>query len=80
MENNDNKNSSSSTTKLWDVKSAAEYLGVSQSWVYNAVASGHLPCIRLGGLLRFDPESLRQWALGADAPSIRRPGCREVKS
>jgi hypothetical protein len=35
------------------------------SWIYRRTAKGHpdpLPAIRLGGLLRFDPEELTKWA------------------
>jgi len=47
--------------KLLTVKEVMDLLGVSRSWLYDAAARGALPCIRLGGMLRFDPEQLEQW-------------------
>lgn len=46
----------------WDAKDVAAYLKCSQSWVYKHAESGTLPCERYGGLLRFDPGTIR--ALG----------------
>jgi excisionase family DNA binding protein len=55
----------------------AEFLGVSKSWVYQATASGALPCIRIGAAVRFDPELIRAWVRGEkSALSVRLPGCR----
>src|SRR5215210_3099819 len=42
----------------------ARRLGVSRSWVYDAAASGRIPCVRLGGPhgpLRFLPEDVERW-------------------
>ena len=41
---------------LWDASDVARYLKVSRFWVYHRAEAGLLPCIRVGGLLRFDPE------------------------
>ena len=48
---------------LWDVRDVALYLKASQSWVYKAAERRKLPCIRVGGLLRFDPAAVRAFAL-----------------
>lgn len=62
---------------LKDVAWVAAFLGVSKSWVYQATASGTLPCIRIGAAVRFDPEVIRAWVRGEmSAPSVRLPGCR----
>jgi excisionase family DNA binding protein len=50
---------------LWTVAEVADYLRVSRSWVYHRAAAGLLPCLHLGALLRFDPESIRAYAQGA---------------
>jgi excisionase family DNA binding protein len=42
----------------WDVKQAAEYLNVSESWVRRHLAE--LPYSRQGRLIRFDPEALKR--------------------
>src|SRR3954470_7444306 len=42
----------------------ARRLGVSRSWVYDAAASGRIPCVRLGGPdgpLRFLPGDVEDW-------------------
>jgi len=49
---------------LWDVQDVASYLKASVSWVYKAAEKGDLPCVRIGGLLRFDARAVRAFALG----------------
>lgn len=51
--------------RLWTVGDVAEYLGVSNSWVYKAVSGNVLPVRRVGALLRFDPEAITSFATGA---------------
>ena len=48
---------------LWDANDVARYLKVSRSWVYQRAEAGLLPYVRVGGLLRFDPESIRAFVL-----------------
>ena len=48
-------------TDLLKPTDVARRLGVSRSWVYDAAASGRIPCVRLGGPdgpLRFLPEDV----------------------
>lgn len=45
---------------LWDAKDVAVFLKVSRSWVYHRAEAGLLPCVRVGSLLRFDPEVIRR--------------------
>jgi excisionase family DNA binding protein len=51
--------------RLWRVQDVARSLNASRSWVYKQAQEGDLPSLRIGGLLRFDPEAVRIWALGA---------------
>ena len=44
---------------LWTVTEVAAFLRSSTSWVYKAAEKGELPCIRLGAMLRFDPQAIR---------------------
>ncbi len=44
---------------LWDAKQASEFMRVSRSWVYQRAEAGLLPHIRIGGLVRFEPATLR---------------------
>ena len=51
-------------TDLLKPTDVARRLGVSRSWVYDAAASGRIPCVRLGGPdgpLRFLPEDVEAW-------------------
>jgi excisionase family DNA binding protein len=44
---------------LWNAKDVAAYLKCSESWVYKEAEKGTLPCMRYGGLLRFEPDAIR---------------------
>ena len=57
------ENSARSDT-LWDANDVASYLKASRSWVYQRAEAGLLPCLRIGGLLRFDPAVVQAWARG----------------
>jgi excisionase family DNA binding protein len=46
---------------LWDVEAVARFLRVSRSWVYHRAQAGQIPCLKIGGLLRFDPAAIRTW-------------------
>lgn len=49
----------SSNESLWNVADVARYLKASRSWVYHQAEEGRLPCIRICGLLRFDPAAIK---------------------
>jgi len=55
------------SASLWDAKDVAAYLKVSRSWVYHRAEAGLLPCVRIGSLLRFEPETIRRLAAGTAA-------------
>ncbi|AFE05834.1 hypothetical protein COCOR_04434 [Corallococcus coralloides DSM 2259] len=44
---------------LWDANDVARFLKSSRSWVYQQAQVGRLPCVKIGGLLRFDPNAIR---------------------
>ena len=46
---------------------AAALLSVKTSWVYDAVRTGKLPCLRVGRHIRFTRAMLEEWS--ANAPS-----------
>jgi excisionase family DNA binding protein len=56
---------------LWTANDVAAFLKVSRSWVYLHVDKGELPHLRIGALLRFEPEAVRNYALGK-APQTAR--------
>ena len=43
---------------------AAELLSVKTSWVYDAVRTGRLPCLRIGRHIRFTRAMLEDWLTG----------------
>ncbi len=47
--------------KLWDVNDVARYLRASRSWTYKAAAKGAIPSIRIGAMLRFEPNAIRDF-------------------
>jgi excisionase family DNA binding protein len=49
---------------LWTANDVAAYLKVSRSWVYHRCESGELPCLRVGALVRFEPERIKAYARG----------------
>jgi excisionase family DNA binding protein len=40
---------------------AAELLSVKASWIYDAVRTGRLPCLRVGRHIRFTQAMLEDW-------------------
>ena len=52
---------------LWRVNDVMRYLQASRSWVYQKAEAGILPSLRVGGLLRFDPNAVRSFAQGLPA-------------
>ncbi len=64
------RHDSGSPDALWDARDVASYLKASRSWVYQKAEAGLLPCLRVCGLLRFDPEAVKAWAQKDAAPVI----------
>jgi len=61
---------------LWDARDVARYLKTSRSWVYQKAEAGLMPSLRIGGLLRFEPDAVRAWARGTPAGENDRVGRR----
>jgi hypothetical protein len=49
---------------LWDARDVAIFLKASRNWVYLQAELGKIPYVRLGGLLRFDPEKIKALVSG----------------
>ena len=47
---------------LWDALDVARFLKTSRSWVYMRVERAEIPHLRIGGLIRFEPARVREWA------------------
>ncbi len=52
------------TIRLWTADDVARFLSASRSWVYQRAEAGLLPCLRIGGLLRFEPKVIKAHARG----------------
>jgi excisionase family DNA binding protein len=51
-------------TPLLTPAEAALLLAVKPSWIYEAVRSGTLPCLRIGRHIRFTRAMLEEWLQG----------------
>lgn len=50
---------------LWRIEDVAKYLKTSRSWVYQRAGTmDGIPVMRVGGLLRFEPDEVKAWARG----------------
>jgi excisionase family DNA binding protein len=56
---------------LWTAADVAAYLKVSRSWVYHRAEANLLPYVRIGGLLRFEPDAIRQYARDGSSDTQR---------
>jgi len=65
-----NEKNTTETDELWTAEDVARFLKTSRSWVYHRAQAGLLPCVKIGGLLRFDPIAIR--ALVAEDGQLRR--------
>ncbi len=50
--------------KKWTVKDVADHLALSERTIYNMVRAGTLPAMKIGGVFRFDPKEIENWAKG----------------
>ena len=50
--------------RLWDARDVARFLKASRNWVNLQAEIGKIPSVRIGGLLRFDPEKIKAIARG----------------
>ena len=56
---------------LWDAMDVARFLKTSRSWVYMRVERAEIPHLRIGGLIRFEPAHIREWARSGLAGAAR---------
>ena len=56
---------------LWTADDVAHYLRTSRSWVYHHSQAGKLPCIKVGGLIRFEPAAIKAFVRGEVEPERR---------
>jgi excisionase family DNA binding protein len=56
-------------SSLWDIDAVALRLGVRVRYVRRLVAERRIPYLKLGRLLRFDPDEIDAWLNEARRPS-----------
>lgn len=64
------------TEPLWTVREAAEFLRMSSSWLYKRVEQGDFPHVKLGNIIRFVPEQVRQYATACS--TVAPPGATVI--
>lgn len=64
---------------LWNVADVSRFLGCSERNVYQLLQAG-LPRLRVKGLLRFDPEEVRQWIRANNEASAKEPATIAISS
>ncbi len=69
---------------LLTVKDVSARLNIKPSTLYLWAAQGKIPCRKIHGLLRFDPDAITQWLRSFDGtprtpiPSVTRPLARNL--
>jgi len=53
--------SPSAPEHLWTVRQCAHYLQMTPAAVYKSAERGHIPHVKWGNHLRFDPVAVRAW-------------------
>jgi excisionase family DNA binding protein len=48
-------------SELLSPKQVAKLLQMSERWVRQQASQGHMPCVRLGKMLRFRPDDLQEY-------------------
>ncbi|MBX3321331.1 MAG: helix-turn-helix domain-containing protein [Nitrospira sp.] len=57
------------------VKELSAWLNIKPSTLYLWVSENKIPCRRIHGLVRFEPEAIQAWLNGFAATSRNRPPC-----
>ena len=65
------------------VKELSAWLNIKSSTIYLWVSQNKVPCLRIHGLLRFEPDAIQDWLNTFDAakitpPRLTRPDVRDV--
>ena len=60
----DRRHQAAASKALWDARDVATFFKASRNWVYQQAELGKIPCVRIGGLLRFDPARIKAMGSG----------------
>jgi len=71
---------------LLTIKDVSSWLNIKFSTLYLWAAQGKIPCRKIHGLIRFDPEAIKEWLRSFEPrqlesiPSFTRPSLPELDS
>jgi len=58
------------TQLLWNSRQAAQALAMSERTLWRRTQDGDIPSVRIGGLVRYSPDSLAEWIKGQETGGI----------
>lgn len=59
--------------RIMGVPELAEYLGMSDKWVYDQTGSNRIPFFKLGSITKFRKSEIDKWMRKFDTPAIGNP-------
>lgn len=59
--------------EIFDVQSLADYLRVSQKWIYERTQFKEIPHMKVKGLLRFRKRDIDKWLASYNLPAVNTP-------
>lgn len=59
--------------RIMGVQELAEYLGMSDKWVYDQTGSQRIPYFKLGSILKFRQKEIDKWLRQFEAPAVDKP-------
>lgn len=68
-----NLRSGESDDVIMGVQEVAEYLGMSDKWVYDQTGQNRIPYFKLGSILKFRKKEIDKWVRQFDTPAVDQP-------
>lgn len=59
--------------RIMGVQELAEYLGMSDKWIYDQTGSKSIPFFKLGTILKFRQKEIDKWLTSFDMPAVDKP-------
>lgn len=59
--------------RIMGVAELAEYLGMSDKWVYDQTGSNRIPYLKLGSITKFRKAEIDKWMRKFDTPAVGNP-------
>lgn len=58
---------------IMGVPELAEYLGMSDKWIYDQTGARRIPFFKLGNILKFRKKEIDKWVRTFDTPAVDKP-------